>query len=86
MSELAIRGFISQSIAEWQIRHKKEIGSVLNLPLEDRQRFMKEGMDILYHILSEKVLKRVEDQPKLRKAIDAGLKAYYDKFVSKTGK
>jgi len=84
MSELAVRGFISQSIAEWQVRHKKEIGTVLTLSLEERQRFMKEGMDILYHILSEKVLKKSEDQPKLKKAVDAGLKAYYEKFMPKT--
>lgn len=81
MSELAVRGFISQSIVEWQTRHKKEINSVLKMSVEERKRFMKEGFDIFYHIISEKVLKKPENKPRLKSAIDDAYKVYETKFL-----
>lgn len=80
MDDGAVRGFISRAIVKWQERHNKEIAEVLSMSIMERQKMMKEGMEILKEILGG-VLRNSSDQENLNLAIDKGYKAYLDGFV-----
>lgn len=75
MQEISVRGFIRQAIIQWQEQHKTTISSILKMQLKDRQKAMKEGMDILYQKLSI-ILKSPQDNKKLRTAIDEAYNTY----------
>lgn len=81
MNDLAIRGFISRAIVEWQRRKKIRIASVLNMSIENRKIMMKEGMGVLNEILLP-LLKTDKDKDKLKASIDAGYDAYLKKFIN----
>ena len=80
LSPLATKGFFWKSLKDWQVKTKQPAEIIVKVSPEERAKIVKEVYTIMEEKYLAKILKRFEDRQRLRNAMNAAYKYFYEHF------